>query len=290
MSENNEVQDDGAVEYGSSETLDDIGQRLETQTPTDFSKITLDGDDVPEDFRGKSVSEAIQQAARFKEALRVSEDARIALKNSQEALETTRRGPAPPAPAAPTPEPELNEEQLQALFEENPRKYHDYVAQQSERRIMRQLQGAIAPVVGNSADMAIRDARNRYPDEYAAFGSDIENFISTQIPDKAALAAPGAVDQMMNYLRGMHYKKFGEYLANKNNGGLEDARSALGSQTPNGFERTPQPPRGNGKNKGPIQLDDTMKDIARALGVSEEDYARSLTPRDLRMIRSYGNR
>lgn len=288
MSERDQNQDDGAVEYGSSETLDEIGKRLETPTPTDFSKVTLDGEDIPEDLRGKSVTDLLGQISRQQEALRVSEEARLALKNSQEALEIARGRTTPPPPPAPVPDPELNDEQLQALFDESPRKYQEYLQQQTEKRLARQFQAQLAPVVGNSTDMALRDAQNRYPDEFAAFGKEIQAFIS-QMPDKSALAAPGAIDELMDWQRGKNWKKFQEHIASKNGGGLRDAQNDLRDQTPQGFERTPAAPKKNG-GRGPVQLDDTMKEIARALGVSEEDYAKSLTPRDLRMIRSYGER
>lgn len=280
-------QDDGALLYGSSETLDDIGQRLATPAPTDFTKITLDGDEIPENLRGKSVTELLSQVSRLGDALRISEESRIALKNSQEALDAARSKPTSAPPPAPAPEPELNDEQLQALFDESPRKYHDYIQQQSEKRIMNQLKGQLAPVVGNSADMTVRDAKNRYVDEFAAFGKEIQDFIS-QMPDRSALAQPGAMDELMDWMRGKHWKKFQEHLASKGGNGLEDARHEMGSQTPQGFERSPAPRKNGGRSA--VQLDDTMKEIARALGVSEADYAASLTPRDLRMIKSYGDR
>ena len=288
MSERDQNQDEGAVEYGSSETLDEIGKRLETPTPTDFSKVTLDGEDIPEDLRGKSVTDLLGQISRQQEALRVSEEARLALKNSQEALEIARGRTVPPPPPAPVPDPELNDEQLQALFDESPRKYQEYLQQQTEKRLTRQFQAQLAPVVGNSAEMAVRDARNRYPDEFAAFGKEMQDFIS-QMPDKNPLSAPGAMDELVDWMRGKHWKKFQEHIASKNGGGLRDAQNDLRDQTPQGFERTPTAPKKTG-GRGPVQLDDTMKEIARALGVSEEDYAKSLTPRDLRMIRSYGER
>ena len=289
MSETNEERDEGAVEYGSAESLDEIGERLAEPTPADFSKVVLDGAEVPEAFRGKSVADLVTQLSRLGEALKVSEDARVALKNSSEALSEVRRPQSPTSPQAPAPEPELNEDQLQALYDENPRKYQDYLAQQAEKRMMAAVRGAIGPVVTSSADMALREARQRFPDEFSAFGKEVEKFIS-EIPDRSVLTAPGAVDQLMDYMRGKHWQAFQAHLANKQ-GTLDTARRTLSEQTPTDFSRisqsSPAVVRRNGK---PIQLDDTMKEIARVLGVTEEDYAKSLTDRDLRMIRSYGNR
>ena len=295
MSERNEEtqESEGVIEYGSREDLDEIGQRYATPTPTDYSKVTLDGEDIPEAFRGKSVSDLVTTISRLGDALKVSEDARVALKTSSEALAEARRAPPPAAPPpAPQPDPELNDEQLQALYDESPRKYQDYLAQQSERRMTRMMQGYLAPVVGNSADMALREARQRFPEEFVAFGKDIEKFVS-EMPDKNILATPGAVDQMMDYMRGKNWKAFQDHIAAKQNGSLREAQHQLSAQTPADFSRSPAPapvPRSGGGARRPVQLDDTMKEIAAILGVSEEDYAKGLTDRDLRMIRSYGNR
>jgi hypothetical protein len=281
--ENNE----GAVEYGgSNDSIEEFGQRFSTPTPQDLSQIKLEGDTIPENLRGKSVSDVLAEQARLRQALQLSEDARLALKNSQEAVTSANRAPAPAAPPAPVPEQELNEEQLQELFDQNPRKYQDYLTQRTEQRLMRAVQGSIAPVVNSSADLVLRDAQNRFPDEFAAFGEDIQSFISA-LPDKSSLANPGAMGELMDYMRGKHWQKFSRHLAQKSGGRLEDVRQELGNQTPSDFSNSPQPPRQRG---GSVQLDDTMKQIADALGVSYEDYAKGLTQRDLRMIRDYGNR
>lgn len=283
-------QDEGAVEFGNADTLDEIGERFSAPTPTDFSQIKLEGDEIPQNLRGKSVADVLDQVNRLNQALQASEEARTALKNSQEALAEARRTPAPVASPAPQPEPELNEEQLDALFQENPRKYHQYMAEQAEKRLLSRVQGMIAPVVGNTTDMSVRDAQRRYPEEFSAFGKEIQNWIAG-LPDKSILAAPGAMDEAMDYLRGKNWKKFQEHLASKQDGGLDRAREQMGEETPVEFNRNPQPPANvGGKKRGAVQLDQTMKDIADILGVSYEDYAKGITQRDLAMMRSYGNR
>src|SRR5262245_54445733 len=143
MSEKNEEQEsEGVVEYGSREDLEEIGERYAQPSATDFDSVVLEGDEIPEGLRGKSVSYLVGQFSRLGEALKVSEDARAALKTAGEALSEARRAPASAAPPpGPVAEPELNDDQLQALYDESPRKYQDYLAQQSEKRMTRMMQG-----------------------------------------------------------------------------------------------------------------------------------------------------
>lgn len=278
MAENDE-QDEGAVEYGgNSVSFEEMEAARNQPAATDFSKITLDGDDIPEGLRGKSVSELLQQVSGLQKAVQISESARLALQNSQEALTASRQASAPVAPQAPVSEPELNEEQLEALFQESPRKYHDYMADKQEKRILGRIQGVIAPVLGSSADLLVRDAQNRYPDEFASIGSEIQSFISA-LPDKSTLNNPGAMDDLVAYMRGKHWTKFQAHLTNKNGGGLEEARESLRRETPSELPRTSSPTiaRTNG-GKGRIQLDETAREVARAMGLSDEQYIEGMVP------------
>jgi hypothetical protein len=276
MAERDE-QDEGAVEYGSNSVgFDEMEAARNAPEAPDLSKITLDGDDVPETVRGKSVSDLVARLDGALKALQISEQARLALANSQEALTAARSGSAPAAPPPPVPDPELNEEQLQALYDESPRKYQDYMAEKTEKRVLSVIQRTIAPLAGNSADMTLRDARVRYADEFAAFGPEIQSFISA-MPDKSVLAAPGQVDELMDWMRGKHWKKFQDHLANKTNGALDDARDSMRRETPPDFARTPQANK-NGGRRGAVQLDQTQKEVAAAMGLSEDEYAQGLTP------------
>lgn len=265
-------------------TLDDIGSMNETPTAPDYSKVTLEGDEIPEELRGKSLSDALKELSGLKNALKISEDARIALKNSQEALETRQQTPSPTPPPSPAPEPELTEDQLKELFESDPFKFHQYQAQQLEKRLLGTVQRSVQPVVGSAADFAIRESRSRFPDEWKAFGKEIETMIS-QLPDRSALANPGAMDQLMNYARGTHWQKFQEYLNSKNGGTLDEARDSLARETPQDFSRAPKQPSSPTPSRRQIQLDDVQKQIADAMGISHADYAKNITADDLRRMK-----
>lgn len=263
-------------------TMDDIGSMNATPDAPDYSKITLDGQDIPEDLRGKPLNDAIREISGLRNALKISEDARIALKNSQEALERGHAPAPPPPPSGPAPEPELNEDQLKELFENDPFKYHQYQAQQTEKRLLGMVRQQVQPIQGSAADFAIRQSKSTYADEWAAFGKDIETLIS-QAPDKSVFAAPGTMDQLMDYARGRNWKQFQEYLNSKNGGTLDSARQALASETPQDFSRTtPKAPNGSRKAQ---QLDETQKAIADAMGISHADYAKNITTDDLRRMR-----
>jgi hypothetical protein len=62
--------------------------------PPKASEFKLEGDDIPEEFRGKTASEIAKLAGSFQSALRISEDARGAMRASMES-----RQPAPASSA-----------------------------------------------------------------------------------------------------------------------------------------------------------------------------------------------
>ena len=277
MADNNE-QDEEADEYGgNSVTFEEMEAARNQPAATDFSKITLDGDEIPEGLRGKSVSELLQQVSGLQKAVQISESARLALQNSQEALTAARSAPAPAPQPAPTPEPELTDEQLDALYQESPRKYHDYLSAQQEKRILGKIQGVIGPVLGSSADLVIRDPQNRYPDEFASIGTEIQNFVSS-MPDKSTLANPGAMDDLVAYMRGKHITKYLAHIQAKNGGGLEEARESLRRETPPELSRTSTPIARTNGGKGKIQLDETAREVARAMGLTDEQYIEGMVP------------
>ena len=269
-------EDAGAVNYGGPESVsfDDIAARNTETEQFDPNGIKLEGDAIPEAFRGKSVAELVALASGQQKALEISENARLALKNSQEALEASRGTATAPAPApAATPEPEHTEEELRELYDKDPFAYQQLMNDRLEKRILGNVQQRLAPVVDSSVDRVIRDARSQYPDDFAALGQDIERMIS-QLPDRRVLSAPGAMDDLVAFVRGKNIQKYVAHINSKGTEDLNAARREAGEQTPTEFNRTPVPPRPRGNSQ---QLDETEKAVADALGVSHADYAKNKT-------------
>lgn len=277
MSENEEITEDltdtGAVEYGSKRgtDFDEIERRNSLPTPTDFSKITLDDDDVPASLRGKTVADAIAHAKALQNALEISENARLALKNSSEALAEVRSGQQSqqnlPVPAAPH---RKSPEEWRELFDTDPFEYQQQKLAELKDEMLGTMQSAIAPIAGSASEFSQRDAQSRFPDEYAALGKEINETVA-RIQDKSALVNPGAMDELISYVRGKHVTKYIEYLNRKNGQDLSSARVEASRQTPNDFATTPQR-----RTRSPSkQLDETEKEIARALGVTYDDFLKN---------------
>jgi hypothetical protein len=263
--------DEGAVEYGNNATtFDEMEAANSAPNRPDLSAVKLEGDDIPEFVRGKSVSEALSLLQRQQQALEISENARLALKNSQEALETSRSVPAPQPVATPAPEPEHSEQELRELYERDPFAYQQLMNERLEKRILGNVQSQIRPAIGASADLALRNARTEYADEFAALGPEIENMIS-KLPDKSVLANAGAIDDLVSYVRGKHVAKYIAHINSKTQPSLEDARRSSASNALTSFNSTPQVPRSTNS----VQLDDTEIEVARALGVDPADYAKN---------------
>lgn len=281
MADDNE-EGTGEFEYSDERSLGghdftDLEESSGRQPKPKASEFVIDDEEAPEDLRGKSAADVLAELKRAREALRISEDARLALVNSQEALTDARKAPVAAPIAAPDPDPELTDEQLDALYEESPRKHAEYLQQRTETRLMRAVEQRVAPLAGSSSALMLRDAESRYPDEFAVFGKDIQNFISS-MPDKSALSNPKAMDDLVDYMRGKNYKKFEEYRLNKNKGDIDEARDSMRRETPPGFERQPRlvGGSGGGGRKGGVQLDQTQREVAAALGLSEAEYAEGI--------------
>jgi hypothetical protein len=273
-------ENDATFEYGEEETphsmsLEEIEQRNSQPAAQDFTKIKLEGDGVPEILRGKSVADLVAGYDTTIKALRASEEQRQALSNSQAALSEVRNRGASQQQAAPAPvpEPEMTTEQWKQLFEDDPFTYHEKKAELLERKTSRILQESIAPLAGSAADQSLTLARSKYVDEFAALGQEIDQTISS-LADKRALSAPGAMDELIAYVRGKNFDKFYNYKLSKGGESLDDARREAASVAPRDASVITQPRRQS--NSRSRQMGDLEKQVAQALGVSEEDYAKHM--------------
>lgn len=270
MSEDNEERSDH--EFGSNSVdFNELEARNAVPAATDYTKLTIEGEGVPEGLKGKSVADAIAMYDRALVALRASEESRQALKASSEALTEVRSRPndTPVAPTTPT-EPELTLDQWKELYETDAFSYHEKKAEQLRRDMAANLQTSIAPLAGSAADLALANARTKYPDEFAALGKDIESMIS-RIPDKRALSSPGAIDDLVAYVRGKEFDKFYAFKQTKNGvETLDNARHEAAEVVPRDSSVLPQPRKVVSSSRK--QIDDTEKIVADALGVSYEDF------------------
>lgn len=233
------------------------------QQQADLGALTVDGQDIPEHLRGKSVKDLIAAIGAREEALRLSEAARL-----QSAT------PAPPAPVAPPPpEPELTDEQIAQMHEENPLKAIEAISDRAVKRAERNLEARLGPLVNGTASQVEAAIRAKYPDEFALFGQDITN-IAANVPNaKAVLSDPTAWEQLIALARGRpgNFERLLEHKMNKS-GGVTRQIAQQQQQDSVGFSD-----HSGGRGRAPTTvagLDPIQREIAEKMGLTPEDYVK----------------
>jgi hypothetical protein len=260
---------------GRSHSMDftEIAQQAEVAKPQDYSQVKFEGDDIPEIVRGKTAAEALALISGMQESLRLSEQAR------QQALATSvalseRQPQAAPAPVVAQEPAEPTEAELKAMFEEDPFKYHQTVAQINDKRNERRMLAAMQPMVSSTASSAEQMARTKYKDEFDILGPEIDQIIQKELGgNRQVLVDAGSWDRLVKYAKGEYFDKFvAEKSKRSSNANLEASRTREANNAPADFtgrngNDNPRP-RG-GKIK---ELDATQKEICKIQGISEQDY------------------
>lgn len=201
---------------GSSSTTLEEFEREVAAPAAPATSIKLEGDDVPEEFRGKSVAEVLAMTSAMGKSLRISEDARLALANS--AKERTDNPPPPEAPIQREPEiPQITREQLKELYDTDPIQAIEVMQQtalaRAEQHVNRRMEQLQVGVIDN----AEKWAREEFKDEFEVLGKDIENFRKS-LPNQAAFTTKKGWQDLVSYVRGQP-GNFEKFMEHKQNGG-----------------------------------------------------------------------
>lgn len=249
----------------SSVSLDEMEQQLNEQQQDksiDLSQVKLDGDDVPDDLKGKSVKEIIEQLKGTGEALRMSEAAR---------LQGTQQPQVQPQPQ-PEPEPEeLTQDQIREMYEQDPVKAIEAMNAQAARRAEKNFEARIKPLIEGSAAQVEAAARVKYAEEFELFGAEISSLIQSYPQAKALLANPKAWDDLVAIVRGRpgNFERLVERKMQKMSGATPEAARAEQRQAA-GFTAS-----GTARSKpaqGGVQLDPLQEEIRLKMGHTVEEY------------------
>lgn len=238
----------------------------------DLDTIVLDGDSVPEQFRGKKVSELLTMTAGAMQALGESDGKR---KQLEQAL--AERGAAPPPPPPPPLEEpkDLTDEELNELYQKSPVEAIKVMQAQSERRVQKNWETRMGPLAQGSMTSAEQAARARYPEEFELFGEEIKK-AAARVPNKEFMAQPQAWDDLISFVRGQrdNFDKLVEYRARKKaDAAAEEARRreaasagpTVGSQTRS---------QSSGSTTETYGLDEAQMRAADNMGISYKEYAK----------------
>jgi hypothetical protein len=256
-------------------TLDEIGAQAEAQVKPKLGDIKLDGDDVPETFKGKSVADIVAQHDALQKALKVSEESRqMALAAASAVTQSRSAAAAAPQPAAPAEEKELTAAEIKAIHDEDPIRAMMIVNEQNNRKLLRSFEARVAPLVSGTANAGEHAARTKYATEFQVLGKEIEAFVGTlSDQQKQALAQPGAWDQLVTYVRGQHVDKLVAHaMTQQKQPNLEDARKRQDEDAAPVIGIGGGSAKRGEQIKPNVQWDPTLDEIIKQLGISKEEY------------------
>ena len=257
-------------------TLDELGALDQKPSAIKLEDVKLEGDDVPEELKGKSAKDLLAATRVAAEALGKSEQARRDL----EARLAAVPAPAAPAPVQPPPAPkELTKEEIAELYQRDPIEAIEYMNARAERRVEENFTRRLGTLATGATTSAETYARSKYPDEFSLFNDQIKMMVE-RLPDKTALVRPEAWDDMISYIRGLpaNFDKLVEHRGRKStDAAAETARAAQAAAAGPTVTPSAAGPKGP-SHTGGGKLSDLEREVAGVLGVSEADYLKYKTP------------
>lgn len=241
-----------------SVTFDELEQQAVTPPAADLTQIKLEGDNVPELIRGKTIDEAMKAFGSLEQSLKASEQARV-----QPQAQVA-------APVVEEPK-ELTDDELATLYDESPIKAIQAMQEQAERRASRNLESRLAPLAAGTAATVEAAARAKYADEFALFGDQI-TAIASQIPNARAVLSSGAAwDDLIALVRG-RAGNFDKLIEHKTQQRQQPVREAARTE-----QRESVGFSDSGGSRGRIAsseagLDATQREIASNLGMTPAEY------------------
>jgi hypothetical protein len=254
--------------------LDDMEKALAEPAPPKLDDVKFDGDQVPEELKGKTATEVVAYMGQLKASLLTSEQARL---QAQEMAKMSKRidsqvAPPPPPPAD---EPEISEDDLAQLMQDDPVKAAKLISDQAIKKAAAQYDERIASLSFGAASVAEQAAKAEFATEFELFGDDIEDMIK-QIPGgRQALTSSKNWNDLVSLIRGRTHniKKLRDHWMTQEKGESK-VKETVAHQEAIGFSPTPTTgaPLVAAVPGGVDQMDATTREIAKNLGMSPEDY------------------
>lgn len=247
---------------GTTVTLDEMeqqaGKKEETPPPKpNASEVKLDFEGIPDALKGKGLTEIMETLERTQKALRMSEDARLALRRS---IETGESAPVRTVEEVPESQKPLTREQLKELITEDPLAAYDYMQNNMIAALDDHLNTRFEPLVRGNAGTMEAQAREKYKAEFELFGDQIEA-AKKQVDPRILMTANGW-DDIVSYIRGRP-QNFETLLTHRSKPTAEAARTKQQEDVGFTASRGSNNPPATGGNK--VELDETQKEIAREL-------------------------
>jgi len=250
-------------------TLEELAAVDAVPAKLELDKIKLDGDGIPDEFKGKSVTELLQLAKGVSDSLRLSEQQRKELADRAAAVPAQQQTVVVQQQAEV--DKELTDEQLIELHTKDPLAAIRYMQARAVLAVSQNFEKRLGGLVSGSSATAEQSARVRYPEEFALFGDQINKMVAA-LPSKEPLSQPQAWEDLVAYIRGQpaNFDRLVAHRADKTKVKLEaDARAAQVLAAGPVMQSDTRSPVVTTQGAG---LDATQLEIARNLGLTPEEY------------------
>lgn len=241
---------------GSSTTLEEYEAATSAPAaPPKASDFKLEGDDIPEEFRGKTAAEIAVQAKAAMSALRTSEESRLTMKS---ALET--RQPVPAPVVEPVEEPVMTREQLAELYATDPIAAMEKVTEIAEARATKNFNTRLGQMESSGMSLAENWARQEFPDEFKLFGAELSEFVK-KFP-AATFSTKKGWEDAVSFVRGQR-GNFEKLVEHRSNPARTPAEARQEQEDKAGHSGTGNGQRGKVPVEAPTVLDAVQMQIAQ---------------------------
>lgn len=208
----------------------------------------------------------VQDDTPYKEALRISEEARQRAEAALSAASNARSAPQNAQPIS------FSDEDLAKLVEEKGAVAALRAVQAQTLQLMNDhAENKLSTLHASGLLLAEQNARARFPVEFELFGDEIKQMVQSAT-DKSVLNDVNNWDSMLSYIRGKNVDKYIEHITKKKSEEAANAARA-GQAALAGASISPASGGVDAGGDGFYGLDTTQREIADKLGQSYKDYA-----------------
>lgn len=270
--------------FGQSVSLEDMEQGEEKPGEKKGGETVAEGDDIPEEYRGKSLKEIIAIANTARDGIKTATSAAEAARAAAELAGQRIAAPAPTQQEEPK---ELTREEIKALYEEDPLKAIEVIEEQAARRVERHIENRLAPLQAGTMGAAENWARQEFGDEFELFEKDIKALVAN-VPNKAVFTTKEGWQDAIAYVRGKA-GNFEKLVEHRN--GKADREAAAASR---GRQRDSVGFSGRSTNAGNREAPSSDKAIADRMSSEQRAIAQSFidngTFKDMKEYMSWYNK
>lgn len=246
------------------EEMEEASRNSETESKaTKPGEVKLEGDSVPEKYRGKTLDDILRENADLERNARLAAAEREAFRA---AAESGRQAPPPP-PREEEPK-ELTREELAQMYQEDPLAAIEAMQNQAFRKAEKHLNVRLGQLESGTISAAESWARDTYKEEFELFGNQIKQFVDN-LPNKSVFTSKQGWKDAIAYIRGQD-DNMAKLIDHKSSGGRTSKTAREEQDQESGFSGGSSARSKGGRRT--VRLNEDQKEAAKIMGVSDAEY------------------